>query len=590
MCLEKMVIMKKWGILLSLIGFSHEIAQAGDAPYVTETDQIIVKFRRQDNITPLPQQSDAHIHALSVLAGVPLAVHRVSAYGHILKLPGKAPIPDAHEIARRISASSDVLYAEPDKRLFLLNTPNDPSFPSQWNLQDLNTSQGGINLPSAWDITTGAFSVTIAVIDSGILPHADLNGRLLPGYDFISDISKANDGDGRDDDPSDPGDWITAEEAAGAFSGCPVSNSSWHGTHVAGTIGAISNNGIGIAGINWTSRILPVRTMGKCGGYLSDMADGLRWAAGLPVSGVPANSNPAKVINLSLGGSGSCSVTEQNAINDAVLAGAVVVVAAGNETLDVVNVSPANCHNVIAVAATDSFGSRASYTNYGRLIDISAPGGDSEYAGGTILATGDGGRTTPNRDNAYTLKQGTSMAAPHVSGVASLMLAVNSALTPTTIENILRATARPFPVGTAWDCTTADCGAGILDATAALNASFASSIPVQVNGMASGSMSSLSLNATIQPVTGDLNRTVNVYVGGRLGAQWFLRAGADWVPWSGGALPVYASMAASAVIDIPVALNMDVRGLSGAEVYVGYGQNDADMLSNLKFGLVYTVP
>lgn len=581
--------MRKWVMLLCLTVCAQAGAQADNAWRSAETDQIIVKFRQQDSAVLSPQHAVTRIHALSALAGVPLLPHRASEFGQVVKLPGKVPLSDVHEITRRISASPDVLYAEPDKRLFLLNTPNDPGFSTQWNLQGIATSKGGINLPGAWDITTGLFSITIAVIDTGVLQHADLSGRLLPGYDFISDISKANDGDGRDGDPTDPGDWVTTEEAATTFAGCPVTRSTWHGTHVAGTIGAVSNNSVGVAGINWGSRILPVRTMGKCGGYLSDMADGLRWAAGLPVEGVPANTTPARVINLSLGGSGACSITEQSAINDAVFAGVVVVAAAGNEARDAGNISPANCHNVVVVAATDSFGSRASYTNYGKLVDVSAPGGDMDYSGGGILAPSDSGSTTPNRDNVYTLKQGTSMATPHVSGVASLMIAVNPALTPTSIENILRATARTFPVGTAWDCTTLHCGAGIVDAQAALNASFSSSIPVQVNGMADGSLTSLTIQATIQPLAEDLNKTVNLYIGARLGNQWFLRNAAGWVSWSGGALPVFSSTAASGVMNLPVAQNVNVSGLAGTEIYVGYGVNDADMLASRKFGLVYTI-
>ena len=200
----------------------------------------------------------------------------------------------------------------------------------------------GIDLPGARDITPRlAAAITIGVIDTGYRPHVDLAGRFVAGYDFIGDPLVANDGDGRDSDPLDPGDWITsAENASGYFAGCGVSNSSWHGTHVSGTIGAVANNGIGVAGINQVSKIQPLRVLGKCGGYTSDIADAIRWAAGLTVTGVPANPTPDRVVNISLGGSGACGSTFQNAINAAVAAGTVVVVAAGNSNANAANFTP----------------------------------------------------------------------------------------------------------------------------------------------------------------------------------------------------------------------------------------------------------
>lgn len=582
--------MRKWIALICLAGCFHATAQASEFRLAPETDQLIIKFRQpaDPRLSRQPLES-ARIQTLSTLAGIPLTAHRTSEYGQVVKLSRKASLSDVQEIARRISASPDVLYAEPDKRIFPLVTPNDPYFYKQWNLQGLLTSPGGINLPYAWDITTGLSAIVVAVIDSGILYHTDLSGRLLPGYDFVSDTGIANDGDGRDGDPTDPGDWISTEESTTTFPDCPVTDSTWHGTHVAGTIGAAGNNSKGIAGITWGSSLLPVRAMGKCGGYVSDLADGMRWAVGLPVAGVPVNPTPAKVLNLSLGGEGPCSTTEQNAINDAVLAGAVVVVAAGNTAQNVANISPANCNNVVAVAATDSFGSRASYTNFGSLIDISAPGGDIAYAGGSILSTGDSGKTTANHDNAYVFKQGTSMAAPHVSGVISLMFSVNPMLTPTSVESILKASARAFPINTAWDCTTLDCGAGIVDATAALNMSLTGVLPVQVSGIPSGGLTNLTLQATIRPITADLNKIVNLYVAAKVGNQWYLRTNTDWIAWTGGPLPVFGSVVAIPVISLTVGQSVDVSGLIGTEIYVGYGTNDADLLDQHKYGLIYTI-
>ena len=183
-----------------------------------------------------------------------------------------------------------------------------------------------------------------------------------------------------------------------------MSNSSWHGTHVSGTIGAVSDNGIGVAGINQNSKIQPLRVLGKCGGYTSDIADAIRWSAGLPVSGIPNNNpTPDRVVNISLGGSGACDSVTQSAINAAVAAGTVVVVAAGNSTSDASNFTPANCDNVITVAATGHTGSRAYYSNYGTSVEIAAPGGDAQL-GKTILSTLNAGTETPVRTRTRTTR------------------------------------------------------------------------------------------------------------------------------------------------------------------------------------------
>jgi serine protease len=229
---------------------------------------------------------------------------------------------------------------------------------------------------------------------------------------------------------------------------------------VAGTIAAKTNNGLGVAGVAYNARVVPVRVLGKCGGYTSDIADAIIWASGGTVSGVPANANVAKVINMSLGGGGACGTTTQNAINSARSRGTVVVVAAGNENQNASNSNPANCAGVVTVAATNRNGARAPYSNYGAVVDVAAPGGD---ANGYILSTLNAGTQAPGADN-YANYQGTSMATPHVAGVAALMLARNSALTPDEIEAKLKSTARPFPG------TCSQCGAGIVDAGAAVAA------------------------------------------------------------------------------------------------------------------------
>ena len=263
--------------------------------------------------------------------------------------------------------------------------------------------------------------------------------------------------------------------ASGFFAGCQVRNSSWHGTHVAGTIGANGNNASGVTGINWQSKIQHVRVLGKCGGYSSDIADGIRWAAGLTVSGVPANATPARVINMSLGGSGACTTTYNNAISAATGAGTVVVVAAGNSNANAANYSPASCNNVITVASTGKAGNRAYYSNFGSTVEIAAPGGDKNAdANDTILSTLNTGTTSPVADS-YVKYQGTSMATPHVVGMVSLMFSVNPSLTPAQVTQILQSTVTAFPAGST--CTTTTCGPGIINAAAAVAQAKATPIP-----------------------------------------------------------------------------------------------------------------
>jgi serine protease len=287
----------------------------------------------------------------------------------------------------------------------------------------------------------------------------------VPGYDFISDSFMGNDGTGRDSNPADPGDWVAANEC---YPGNAASDSSWHGTHVAGTIGAVSNNNLGVTGVNWNAKILPVRVLGKCGGTTSDIVDAMRWSAGLSVAGVPDNANPADVLNLSLGGSGTCDITQQNAIDAIVAAGTTVVIAAGNENLNASGFNPGNCNNIITVAATNKTGSRAYYSNYGSVIEVSAPGGAQSFANDPngILSTLDSGTTAPVNDNAYVYYQGTSMATPNVAGVASLIKGMRPGYTPAQVLALLQSTARSFPAGST--CNTSICGSGIVDAYQAL--------------------------------------------------------------------------------------------------------------------------
>jgi serine protease len=477
---KRLVVATSIALLLMVLTTATAISAAeqiaGENPpdlAANRTNRLIVKLREPDAASQTAHSATDRLQALSARAGINLQRVRTMSWGaQVLKLPSRMTLDQAAAIAKELSADPTVEYAEPDRILHPLAVPNDTLFSSQWHYLSPTVEPGGVNLPGAWDITMGQSNIVIALIDTGTLTgHADLAGRTLPGYDFVSDIPTANDGDGRDGDPTDPGDWITAgESASGVFAGCSVSASSWHGTHTAGTIGAITNNGLGVAGINWISKIVPVRVLGKCGGFLADVIDGERWAAGLSVPGVPANPNPAQILNQSLGGSGACSRLQQAAISEIVALGKVIVVAAGNENIDAVNANPANCNGTIAVAATNRSGGKTGYTNFGTQIDISAPGGEQDFTtiSNGVLSTLNTGTTAPVADD-FNFLQGTSFSVTHVTGIVSLMLSVNPSLTPAQVLTSIQATARAFPVGTGSDCTTALCGAGIINATAAVN-------------------------------------------------------------------------------------------------------------------------
>jgi serine protease len=360
----------------------------------------------------------------------------------VWKLDHAISVAQAQEIARLIqSGDRRIKYAHADTMLHPAFVPNDPYYGSMWSYAD---STVGISLPAAWDVSTGA-GATVAVIDTGYRPHVDLTGQIVGGYDFISNVTTANDGDGRDSDAQDPGDW-----------GSCSSTSSWHGTHVSGTIAALANNGIGSLGVAFNSRVVMARVLGVCGGYTSDIADGIRWAAGYPVSGVASNANPARILNLSLSGAGSCPTELSSAISAARSLGALVVVAAGNNALDASGYQPANCAGVLTVAATDSTGARATFSNYGTVVGIAAPGV-------SIWSTLNAGSTSPGADT-YASYSGTSMATPHVAGVAALVSSINPGLDGDQIASILKSTAKAFPG------SCAGCGSGIVNAKAAVDA------------------------------------------------------------------------------------------------------------------------
>lgn len=490
--------------------------------------RVIVKYRADANTRRI-LQARAGEGAVQAVTGRNAGPMHAARMGELMRVPlknGRILGPrtqsligsglSSEELVRRLRARPEVEWAEVDQRRRLLNMPNDPLLaaaqPSgttpavgQWYLRapsgDVISS---INALGAWAVTTGLPSVTVAVLDTGIRSdHPDLKSKLYQGYDFIGLdrgglADTAQDGDGRDADPTDPGDGANAGDCG---AGEPASSSSWHGTQVAGLIGAATNNGIGMAGVGWQAMVLPIRVLGRCGGYDSDIVAAMRWAGGV-TDNVGANSvvtvrnpNPARVINMSLGSQGSCTNVYRDAIAELRNAGVVTVAAAGNDTGLAVSV-PANCPGAVAVAGVRHVGSKVGYSNIGPEVALAAPAGNCVNLDGsclypllTTVNNGDKAATTNGYTDGRNFTVGTSFAAPLVAGTVGLMLSVDPALTPAKVREILQSTARPFPasrpLATGEDpvaacrapdatdqlecfCTTTTCGAGLLDAAAAV--------------------------------------------------------------------------------------------------------------------------
>ncbi|OFI39987.1 peptidase S8 [Arthrobacter sp. SW1] len=415
--------------------------------------QFIVQYKAGAQGATANARAKAWGNAAKKLGITPREVRSLATGATLVSTSKALDAQQSKTFMAELAASGAVEYVEPDVRMRATLTPNDPRYGEQWDF----TGTNGMRIPGAWNSSTGTGSV-VAVIDTGITAHPDLDANILPGYDFISSSADARDGNGRDSNPQDQGDWYTSGECGDSSS----SNSSWHGTHVAGTVAAVTGNATGVAGVAPDAKVVPVRVLGKCGGMLSDIADAIIWSSGGTVSGIPANANPADVINMSLGGGGTCASTYQNAINSAVSRGTAVVVAAGNEGTNASSSQPANCSNVVTVAASNNSGGLSYYSNYGSVVDITAPGGDTRQSGGGILSTLNSGTTTP-ASASYAWYQGTSMATPHVAGLVALMKTANPALTPAQVESTLKQGTRPMPAG----CSLG-CGAGLSDATATL--------------------------------------------------------------------------------------------------------------------------
>ncbi|MFZ1107034.1 MAG: S8 family peptidase [Rhodomicrobium sp.] len=411
--------------------------------------RIYVKYR--PNTKAVTEATAASLaNELGKSAGVAVLGYEKRQDALILTAPKQEGKGALQAVADRIASNNpDIEYAEAE-RIAKADEVNDPLFQRQW---DLYEAKVGVDAPAAWGGSTGR-GVIVAVVDTGIRPHPDLIKKTLPGYNFVT---KRTLEEGRKPDGTDPGDW------------CPLTNgdSTWHGTHVAGTIAAETNNGLGIAGIAPDAKIVPVRVLGHCGGSTLDIADGILWAAGLPVGdGSPLNPNPAKVINMSLGGDGACGARYADVIRQARAKGVTIVVAAGNSNDDVAGHTPANCEGVIAVAATTRTGARASYSNFGGLVKIAAPGGETQpSAENGILSTLNRGKQAPGED-VYAYYQGTSMASPHVAGIVALAVQLRPGISPDEVLQVLQNSAQPFPSVSENQCSVGVCGAGIANAAA----------------------------------------------------------------------------------------------------------------------------
>lgn len=466
---------------------------AGSRPLKPHADtyhqDFIVKFKpgaaaARDRRSTQAMLDDAMARSVPARAGVmpSLAVQRLTGVGSSV-IASSRPLSasESASLLRQLQSDPMVAYAQVDRRMYpLQQLPNDPHLPDlQW---DMLGTVGGINAAGAWADATGDGAV-VAVLDTGILRHVDLDANIIPGYDMVSTASEpgkrgSGDGDGRDADAHDPGDWSDG-------STCRMGDSSWHGSHVAGTIAAVANNGLGIAGAAYGAKVQPVRVLGTCGGSTSDVSDAIVWAAGGHVDGVPDNPTPAEVINLSLGGYGACSEDpeSQAAIDFARSRGTTVVVAAGNDNSDAATFSPASCKGVISVGATNYQGGRAGYSNYGNTVTIAAPGGElgsgPAPARGTIWSTIDAGEREPLGQPVLGGYDGTSMAAPHVAAIVALMQTARvgaglAPLAPDQVRDVLVQSARPFPVPPEG---AKPLGAGVADAYRAVQLALGKPLP-----------------------------------------------------------------------------------------------------------------
>jgi serine protease len=580
---------------------------AGREATLPASDRVIVKLRPQPQVAgrgkPAIEAAGDSVEALGRRAGLKArSLRRLGRDLHVLEVERAAPGDSLEATLERLSADPAVEFAEPDARMRPHRVPNDPGFTGQWFLHENGpgidgTIASAVDAVAAWDLTTGLPSVVVAVIDTGVrfdhpdlLPVAD-GGKLLPGYDFVSAESggtarAANDGDGWDPDATDPGDWISSlDRTTSQFSGCTINSSSWHGTRVSGMLAGLTDNATGIAGVGWSNRILPVRVLGKCGGLTSDIIAGMRWAAGLPQSGAPANPNPARVLNLSLGGQGACSSAYQSAIDEITARGVTVVVSAGNDgsTAD----QPANCRGVVSVTGVRHVGTKVGFANLGLDVSIAAPGGNCVNVGPgqpclySLDTTTNLGVTTP-ADNGYTdrvddFNVGTSFAAPIVSGIAALMYSTNGNLPPGKLAERLKASARPFPTSpdpnvptcrlpesstdlqlSECNCTTQTCGAGLAHAPGAVEAALR---PVAVVSAPSTAAAGATVSLAGTGSLGADGRTIDGY-------EWSIVSGATALSALTGGQTSFVAPAAGATVVVRLTVTDDAGRRDSADATV----------------------
>lgn len=369
----------------------------------------------------------------------------------------------SRQLDRQFANSKGVAFVSPEYVRQPMVFPNDPLFEgtdgnlTQRNQSYLYDGTYSAHAPGAWDITTGSESSVIAIVDTGVInTHPELIERSVPGvgFDFVSanspgDFTNANDGDGRDSDPTDPGDH------------CLNLASSWHGTEVASVAAGQSNDGQGIAGIDWNARILHARALGRCGGTDADIIDAVRWSAGIEVPGLPENPSPAQVVNLSIGGATECTRAWQDVIDELNQRNVSVIIAAGNESQNALRSAPANCANVITVGASTADGEiDAFFSNYGLKVTIAAPGRD------ILLASNTGFTDLEEDGNTYLTESGSSLSAAIISGTVSLLRSLNAALTSDQIRAVLQHSATPFDES--GSCGQYYCGSGIVNLARAL--------------------------------------------------------------------------------------------------------------------------
>lgn len=450
-------------ILKILIGLSFflstcSIVQAGSPEDSFLSDTIIIHYKESTKLVVLNGNKRVKITralrnqlaALSRSTGTKLKHLLISGTGsQVVTLPKKITQSRLKVIAAKIARDPKVEYAHISRVMQAALVPNDTRYGEQWALH--NYPGVSIQLEAAIQQSAMKWPV-VGVIDTGYRPHVDLAPKVVAEYDFITSPSRAQDGDGRDSSAID----VDTHSGWYACQGSPEPRiNSWHGTHVAGSIAAVTHNNRGVAGVAPNARLVFARVLGKCGGMTYDINDAIIWIAGGAVPNVPNNPRPVDVINMSLGGEGACDADTQRAINTATNLGAVVIVAAGNDGLNVRNYSPASCKNVVAVAATNHNGNRASFSNFGRKVDLAAPGTN-------ILSTHNTGINEIGFDS-YGIMSGTSMSAPHVAGVAALIKSFALNASANDVKKILKKSAAPF-VG---NCNR--CGKGVLDAKAAVD-------------------------------------------------------------------------------------------------------------------------